>query len=99
MSTTDIASLIERLAARHIWWQDPREAVREPRRVIARVMELGDYADVEALDDAVGDDALRATLRSAEAGEFSPRSWHYWHYRLGLARLGEVPPLPQRRHG
>lgn len=94
-----MTSLIERLAARYIWWQDPREAALQPRRVIARVMELGDYADVEALDDAVGDDALRAALQSAEAGEFSPRSWHYWHYRLGLARLGEVPPLPQRRYG
>ncbi|MDP2195356.1 MAG: hypothetical protein Q8J72_05135 [Rhodocyclaceae bacterium] len=95
--SADLPPLFERLAARYVWWQSPREAALQPRRIITRVMELGDYADVEALDDAVGEVALRDALLHAEVGEFSPRSWHYWHYRLGLARLGEVPPLPQRR--
>ena len=56
-----------------------------------------DARSCEALSDAVGEAALRDALLHAEVGEFSPRSWHYWHYRLGLASLGEVPPLPQRR--
>jgi hypothetical protein len=45
----------------------------------------------------VGEDELRRALRDAEAGQFDDRSWHYWHYRLGLAE-GDVapPPLPVR---
>jgi hypothetical protein len=27
---------------------------------------------------------------------FDARSWHYWHYRLGLAEPDKVPPLPSR---
>lgn len=94
---TNAAPLIEQLAARYIWWQAPQLAAARPRRVMAQVMDIGDFADVESLTDAVGDDVLREVIAGAEAGEFNPRSWHYWHYRLGLARLGEVPPLPQRR--
>jgi hypothetical protein len=54
--------LFERLAARYVWWQSLREAALQPRRIITRVMELGDYADVEALGDAVGEAALRAAF-------------------------------------
>jgi hypothetical protein len=38
-------------------------------------------------------------LARGEAGQFSARSWAYWHYRLGLAKVDEVPPLPVRRFG
>lgn len=97
--TRDRNALLESLARRYCWWQAPAEALRTPRRIVARVMEMGDYSDVERLGDVLGDSAFRDALQHAEAGEFSPRSWHYWHYRLGLAHLGEMPPLPQRRFG
>lgn len=84
-------------AAKYIWWKTPDEAVQLPARVIAQVMELGDYDDVLALIKLVGTDYLREVLLHPEAGIFSERSWHYWHYRLGLAKLGEVPELPKRR--
>jgi hypothetical protein len=45
----------------------------------------------------LGENTLQAVLARAEAGQFNERSWHYWHYRLGLARPGAVPPLPVRR--
>ena len=47
--------------------------------------------------EELGDDFLRQVLVSAEIGQFNPRSWHYWHYRLGMAELGEVPTLPSRK--
>lgn len=97
MSTTNPPALLESLARRYCWWQSPEEALQIPRRIVARVMEMGDYKDVELLGDTLGTTVLRDALQHAEAGEFSPRSWHYWHYRLGLAELGQVPPLPQRR--
>jgi len=89
--------LIERLAAKYVWWRTPEDAARMPNRVVARVMQLGDYADVQDLVATLGDERLRDVLRGAEAGEFDARSWAYWHYRLGLAEPGAIPPLPARR--
>lgn len=85
------------LARKYIWWKTPEQAVASPRRVVAQVMNLGDYADVQALAARIGEAAFADVLRHAEAGEFSPRSWAYWHYRLGLATLGNLPPMPSRK--
>jgi hypothetical protein len=88
---------LRHLASRYIWWKTPDEAASMPARVIAQVMNLGDYDDVQMLAKHVGDAALRDVLTHAEAGQFNERSWAYWHYRLGLAAVGHVPPLPARR--
>lgn len=94
-----INALLLRLAPRYIWWKSPEEAVEKPERVIAQIMDIGDFDDMQTMAALVGDDILRDVLIHAEAGQFNPRSWHYWHYRLGLARYGEipVPPMPVRR--
>jgi len=70
-----------------------------PARVAAQVMNLGDYGDVVEMVEVLGEDTLRAVLRQAEAGQLNERSWHYWHYRLGLAEFGSipVPPMPVRK--
>jgi hypothetical protein len=88
---------LKRLAGRYIWWKTPDEAAAMPARVIAQVMNLGDYEDVQILAKRVGDAALRDVLTHAEAGQFNERSWAYWHYRLGLADVDHVPPMPSRR--
>ena len=88
---------LRRLAGKYIWWKTPDEALAMPQRVIAQVMDIGDYADVQWLASQVGDDVLREVLAHAQAGQFSPRSWAYWHYRLGLSAVDQVPPLPQRK--
>lgn len=85
------------LASKYIWWKTPDEAVAMPERVIAQVMNIGDYPDVQALAAQVGDDVLRDILEHAEAGQFNERSWAYWHYRLGLSSVDRVPALPVRR--
>lgn len=84
-------------ASKYVWWKTSAQAVAMPERVIAQVMNIGDYADVQNLVHQVGDDVLRDVLIHAEAGQFGIRSWTYWHYRLGLASLDHVPPLPERR--
>jgi hypothetical protein len=91
------ADALKTLASRYIWWKTPDEALATPARVIAQVMNIGDYADVQELTRQVGDDVLRDVLTNAQAGHFSARSWAYWHYRLGLAEVDEVPPLPVRK--
>jgi hypothetical protein len=88
---------LKAFAAKYIWWKTPDEAIGTPNRVIAQVMDIGDYKDVQALANLVGEDALRHVLTEAEPGMFRDRSWAYWHYRLGLAPLGNVPPQPSRR--
>lgn len=88
---------LRRWATRYIWWKSPDEAVRHPERIIAQVMNLGDYDDVRALLKLADEEYLKAVLQRAEAGEFNERSWTYWHYRLGLSESGKVPALPRRR--
>ncbi|MGH9485753.1 MAG: hypothetical protein ACRD1F_11920 [Terriglobales bacterium] len=84
-------------ARKYAWWKTPEQALAAPARVIAQVMDLGDWEDAQALAANVGDEVLRGVLRRAEAGQFRARSWAFWHYRLGLAEIGRVPPLPVRR--
>ncbi len=91
------AEVLKPLASKYIWWNTPEEAVGMPERVIAQVMNIGDYADVQVLATMVGDEVLREVLTHAEAGQFNARSWTYWHYRLGLAEIDNVPALPKRK--
>ena len=90
---------LRKLAARYIWWKTQDEAMRFPERVAAQVMNLGAWEDVVEMAAATGEEYLRSVLESAEAGQFDARSWHYWHYRLGLAEYGvkPVPPMPTRK--
>lgn len=91
------APLLKEMARRYIWWMTPEEAIDFPARIVAQVMNIGVFRDANRVADTLGEDCLRAVLRHAEAGQFNERSWYYWHYRLGLAKLNEVPPLPVRR--
>lgn len=84
-------------ATKYIWWKAPDEAVTQPERIVAQVMNIGDYDDVRTLFRLADEEYLRAVLETAEVGEFNERSWAYWHYRLGVSEPGEVPALPQRR--
>lgn len=93
-------ALLARRAARYVWWMPLKDALRYPDRIIAQVMNIGDYEDVQALIEAFGEETLRKIVRHAEVGQFNARSWAYWHYRLGLIPLdasSAVPPLPARR--
>lgn len=89
--------LLMRLASKYVWWKTPEEAVELPNRVMAQVMNIGDYADVQQLVNQMGDDMLREVVTHAQAGQFDQRSWVYWNYRLGLANVDHVPPIPVRR--
>jgi hypothetical protein len=84
-------------ARKYIWWQAPEAAVAEPHRVIAQVMNLGTFEDVRALRQQASDAEFRRVLREARPGEFSERSWHYWHLILGESMPQAIPPMPVRR--
>lgn len=93
-----MSSLLKQLASKYIWWKSPDDAIKMPGRVIAQVMNIGDYDDVQLLAKEVGDASLREVLIHAEIGQFNERSWAYWHYRLGLAEIPEeIPAMPKRK--
>ena len=89
-------SMLSALAGKYIWWETPEKAMAYPRRVIAQVMNLGTFEDVQTLKSVCSQDMLREVVSNAEAGWFDAQSWTYWHYILGLAETDCVQPLPQR---
>ena len=95
--TAEALACLKRLAARYVWWKTPDDSMLYPARVAAQVMNLGTWDDAVEMVEALGEDCLRTALRRAEAGQLNERSWHYWHYRLGLAEFGRVPvpPMPK----
>jgi hypothetical protein len=95
--TTAGLDILREVARKYLWWKSPEEALAYPERIVAQVMDIGDFDDVQQVAAIVGDDILRAILTNAEPGQFTPRSWTYWHYRLGMAAPGQVPALPQRK--
>jgi hypothetical protein len=99
LSPAEVEDLLRPMAAQLIWWQPPEQALRRPDRVIAQVMELGDFEMVQRLRQGLGDRRLAEVLQRAEAGWFSPRSWTYWHRKLHRHPSAPVPPLPIRRFG
>jgi hypothetical protein len=98
MNAQDIEQL-RPFATRCVWWKSAEEATQYPKRVVAQVMNIGSFEDIQRLEEVVGEQGLRLVLSPAEAGQFTARSWHYWHYRLGLSHPGEVPSLPIRKTG
>lgn len=91
--TTHREEELRAVARRLIWWQDPETSLAQPERLIAQVMTLGTWEDVELIREVYGEDALRAVLASPPPGVFDARSWSYWHVRFGTEG---VPPLPRR---
>jgi hypothetical protein len=89
--------LLETFARKYVWWKAAEEAIARPDRIVAQVMNIGDYDDVQALVHGFGSPYLCQVLTHAEAGQFDARSWTYWHYRLGLSDPGKVPALPERK--
>ncbi len=89
--------ILSTMSAKYIWWKRADGQPFEARRVLAQVMDIGDFDDVLRVLDHLGEAPLRDVLAHAEAGWFKPRSWSYWHYRLGVVDPGApVPALPKR---
>lgn len=88
---------LRRMARRYIWWQPPGESVRDPRRVVAQVMDLGTLEDIRMLAGTVGKRELIEVLGHARPGWFHPKSWAFWHTALWGSAPGDIPPMPTRR--
>jgi hypothetical protein len=91
-SGSDSASLAA-VARRVCWWEDAATTLANTPLFLCRVMVFGTWDDACLALEHYGEEAFRRALGAAPPGLFDPRSWHYWHYRLGVL---PVPDLPQR---
>ena len=83
-----------RVAKRMVWFKTPEEALAEPALFLSYTMTYGTVDDLRVVRAHYTDDQLRRELRSGPPGIFDGRSWAYWHARLGVE---PVPDLPVRR--
>ena len=93
------ANTLAALARRYGWDMGAEEALERPAKLILRVMDIGVWEDMLALEAVLGRDFLKDTMTAATAGSLRPRSWNFWSIRLGLHRDGAPPPMPARRFG
>lgn len=89
--------LLKGYAAKYIWWKTPDEAMEFPLRILAQVMDIGEFEDAMQMRREFGDDTLKSVLSNAEAGWFRPKSWYFWHQRLHVCEYDHVPELPTRK--
>lgn len=86
---------LARCARRYLWW-GREDALQDPLRVIAEVMEHGEFEEASDLLRVAGEEAFVQALHQADPKFFRECSWSYWHCRLGLTQPGEEPPpLPE----
>jgi hypothetical protein len=93
---TTVDPTLHRIARKVAWWRPAEETLARPDDFLCRVMVWGSWEDAQETLSAFGAERMRGALRHAPAGVFDPRSWHYWHHRLGE---WDVPPLPVRALG
>lgn len=85
------------LARKYIWWKTPDQAISNWHHFLAQIMTLGTIEDCGWIMKNLGEEELTKVLFHPPIGVFNSRSWHYWHYKLGLADdESDIPPLPQR---
>jgi hypothetical protein len=84
---------MRRIARRVCWWQSAETMLQDTSRFLCQVMVFGTWTDVCFLLNKYGKAPFRQALQSAPPGLFDHRSWHYWHHRL---KVLPVPELPTR---
>ena len=77
-----------------IWFEEPEQAVSDPVRFLIYAMTYATFENMEIIRQHVTDDDMRDALRNAPPGIIDPRSWSYWHLKLGQY---PAPELPVRR--
>jgi hypothetical protein len=82
------------ISRRIVWFEEPEEALKNPLRFVAYAMRYATHQDMNVIRRFIDDDALKEALRHAPAGIIDPRSWAYWHVKLGIF---PPPPMPERK--
>jgi hypothetical protein len=94
----ELAALLRRLSLTYCWDMKPEDALLQALRVLRRSMDFAVWDDVLAMEAIVGKPLLTEALKTAPMGAMRPKSWSFWHVRLGLRGPdGEIPPEPSDR--
>ena len=88
------SSILKHLAQRYVWWNTSEWAIAHADILIANVMNLGNWDDIQTLRKEVGDEILKTVLQRSPAGYFTYRSWDYWHIKF---QINPIPSLPTRK--
>ncbi len=91
MKSLPLTEEFQAVARRVIWFEEPKQAVCDPVRFIAYAMTYAAYEDMKAIRKHFSDDDLREALQKAPPGIIDPRSWSYWHIKLGQYPAPEMP--------
>ena len=81
------------VARRVVWFEDPEETLRQPKRFLAYLMTFGTVEEILTTRKYFSPRDFEAVLHDPPAGIFDIRSWTYWN---GVHNRRPVPPLPQR---
>ena len=86
---TDLYSVAQRV----VWFEDPEETLRQPKRFLAYVMTFGTVDEILTARKYFPASDFASVLTDPPAGIFDIRSWTYWN---GVYGRHPVPPLPKR---
>ncbi|MDD2764262.1 MAG: hypothetical protein PHE83_09850 [Opitutaceae bacterium] len=82
---------LKAIARSLVWWKPPEQV--DFHYLVRRVMNMGTPAMVAWVRQHHGEQVMREALATAEPGNFTERSWNYWHVVFGIR---PTPPLPRR---
>lgn len=71
--------LLAGLTEKYLWWESSNGSAPPVRRLVAQIMNLGEFGDVQHVEAALGTDVFRDAIEHAEPGWFNLRSWSYWN--------------------
>jgi len=93
MKVLSLTDELAKVAQRVVWFENPEEVLGDSVQFVAHAMTYGTHEDMKVVRRYLSDDELREALAKAPPGIFDPRSWAYWHLKLGQY---PPPPLPKR---
>lgn len=79
------------LASRYVWWESEDWALQHPVEFLSNIMDAGTWEDIQLVRKLINDDILKKILLAAPPGYFHPRSWDYWHLKLNVLPIPELP--------
>jgi hypothetical protein len=84
-------SQLRDIAREVVWWEAPEVTLSDQDEFLGHVMAKGSWDNLQLIETSYGEPALRVALRNSKPGVIDAASWHYWHNRLGIEPVPEMP--------